>query len=254
MVLNVLDLFSGIGGFALGLERTGGFRIAAFCESNLYCQAVLRRHWASVPIFDDVRTLDAAQFRGIDVITGGFPCQDISAAGAMAGLEGDRSGLWSELCRLIGEIRPRFAIVENVPNLLAGPTGQPGGWFGRILGDLAAVRFDAEWHCIPSSAIGAAFEGDRVWMVATPNGKHGAARLGAIENGPAPILTPDRFEHFRAGLDLRMATACGPLGNLDGFSDFVDRRERTAAIGNSNPPQIPEIIGQAILASMESPT
>lgn len=163
----VLDLFSGIGGFSLGLERTGGFETVAFCEIEPYCRRVLAKHWPKVPCYEDIRILTAVQLRrdGInpDVVTGGFPCQDISTAGKQAGITGERSGLWSELCRLIGELRPRYAILENVSALISGNHGQ---WFGKVLGDLAEVGFDAEWHCISASAIGARHRRDRVWIVA----------------------------------------------------------------------------------------
>lgn len=166
-MLKVLDLFSGIGGFSLGLERTGGFETVAFCEIEPYCRRVLAKHWPKVPCYEDIRILTADKLRGDginpDVITGGFPCQDISTAGKQAGITGERSGLWSELCRLIGELRPRYAILENVSALISGNHGQ---WFGKVLGDLAEVGFDAEWHCISASAIGARHRRDRVWIVA----------------------------------------------------------------------------------------
>lgn len=165
--LRVLDLFSGIGGFSLGLERTGGFETVAFCEIEEFPRRVLAKHWPEVPCYHDVRELTAAKLASdgiaIDVICGGFPCQDISTAGHGAGLEGERSGLWSEYARLIGELRPKFVIVENVAALL-------GRGMGRVLGDLAAIRYDAEWHCIPASAIGAHHRRDRLWIVGYPYG------------------------------------------------------------------------------------
>jgi DNA (cytosine-5)-methyltransferase 1 len=164
-MLRVLDLFSGIGGFSLGLERTGGFTTVAFCEIEPFCQRVLAKHWPKVPIYDDVRELTGARLAAdgiaVDVICGGFPCQDISFAGKRAGLEGARSGLWSEYGRLIGELRPRFVIVENVPGLLS--LGM-----GTVLGDLAALRYDAVWDCVPAAAVGAPHRRDRVWLVAHP--------------------------------------------------------------------------------------
>src|ERR1035437_5089521 len=134
MSLNVLDLFSGIGGFSLGLERAG-MRTVAFCEIEPYCRAVLRKHWPDVPIFEDVRTLAAADVPGVDLICGGFPCQDISLAGKGAGITGERSGLWGEYARLVGELRPRYVIVENVAALL-------GRGMARVLGDLSQIGYD----------------------------------------------------------------------------------------------------------------
>lgn len=133
--LKVLDLFSGIGGFSLGLERTGGFETVAFCEIEKYPQKVLAKHWPGVPIYEDVKELTKKQLdtdgiTGIDVITGGFPCQDLSVAGKQEGIEAGRSGLWSELCRIISDIRPRYAIVENVTALISGDNGR---WFGKFL-------------------------------------------------------------------------------------------------------------------------
>ena len=171
--LRVLDLFSGIGGFSLGLERTGGFETVAFCEIEPFPRKILAKHWPEVPCYHDVTKLtgDILARDGItvDVITGGFPCQDISVAGKQAGIsEGTRSGLWSEIVRLIGELSPRYVIVENVANLLSGPSDRRGGWFGRILGDLAECGYDAEWENIPASALGAPHRRERVWLVAYP--------------------------------------------------------------------------------------
>lgn len=134
--MNVLDLFSGIGGFSLGLERAG-MRTVAFCEINPFCQRVLAKHWPTVPCYDDIRTLTAERLAAnaatgdiqIDVICGGFPCQDVSFAGRRAGLDGERSGLWFEYARLVSEIRPKIIIVENTPGLLSLGMGTVlGAW------------------------------------------------------------------------------------------------------------------------------
>jgi len=161
--MRVLDLFSGIGGFSLGLEAAG-METMAFCEVDPFCRSVLAQHWPKVPIYDDVRTLTADAIRrdGLpppDVICGGFPCQDISFAGKRAGLEGARSGLWGEYRRLIGELRPRFVVVENVTGLLS--LG-----LGTVLADLSALGYDATWDCVPASAVGAPHRRDRIWIVA----------------------------------------------------------------------------------------
>lgn len=157
-----IDLFSGIGGFSLGLERAGHETIA-FCEIDPYCQKVLAKHWPNVDIHDDIRKLSYKLSSGFSgIVTAGFPCQDISCAGKREGIEGERSGLWSELARVLGELRPRYAILENVSALLSGDRGR---WFGRVLGDLAEIGYDCEWHCIPASYLGAPHRRDRIWII-----------------------------------------------------------------------------------------
>ena len=166
--MRVLDLFSGIGGFSLGLERAG-MRTVAFCEIDPFCRAVLAKHWPSVLCHDDIRTFHASAGFA-DVICGGFPCQDISFAGDGAGLAGARSGLWSELARLIGAVRPRYAIVENVAALLKRGMGD-------VLGDLARIGYDAEWSVVSACSMGAPHVRRRVFIVAYPNGQHGREGL-----------------------------------------------------------------------------
>ena len=167
--MNVLDLFSGIGGFSLGLERCG-FKTVAFCEVDKKAQLVLQKHWPGVPIYGDIRELTyerlkADKIQPIDIICGGFPCQDISLAGKGAGIEGKRSGLWAEFARIIGEILPAFAIIENVAALR-----YKGKGLYRVLGDLAEIGYSAEWHCIPACAVGAPHQRDRIWIIAYPSG------------------------------------------------------------------------------------
>ena len=172
MTYKVLDLFSGIGGFSLGLERTGGFETVAFCEIEKYPQQVLAKHWPGVPIYNDVMELTNERLKadGIfpDVITGGFPCQDISVAGNQKGIgEGTRSGLWSECARLVGSVRPRYSIFENVSALLSGG-GTGGEWFQRVLFDISEIGgYEVEWHCISASELGAHHHRDRVWIILT---------------------------------------------------------------------------------------
>lgn len=191
--MTLLDLFSGIGGFSLGLERAG-FRTVAFCEIDPWCRRVLAKHWPKVPIYDDVRTVDAARLRAdgierIDAICGGFPCQDISLAGKGAGLDGERSGLWREYARIIGDVRPRHAIVENVGAIR-------GRGLLAVLADLAALGYDAEWHSIPAAAVGAPHLRDRVWIVATDTN---AASEGRRRDGAHGAIARDSGETLGAG-------------------------------------------------------
>jgi len=233
-VLRVLDLFSGIGGFSLGLERAG-MRTVGFCEIDPYCRAVLRKHWPGVPCFEDVRACAGVE---CDVICGGFPCQDISYAGKGAGLAGERSGLWGEYFRLIRKLRPSYAIVENVAALL-------DRGFGRVLGDLAEIGYDAEWNCIPASAVGAPHDRDRVWIVAYSDslGRVPSLQLARrIREAGHPCF----WKSFRAtDFAVRVQELAAFCGAADGLSTGMDGRLH--ALGNAVVPQIPEIIGRAIL-------
>ena len=161
--MRILDLFSGIGGFALGLESVG-MQTVAFCESDGYARRVLRRHWPDVWLYEDMRTLSAKRLKadgitGIDLICGGFPCQDISCAGKGAGIEGSRSGLWSEYARLIREVRPRWVIAENVPALRSRGAD-------KVLGDLEAAGYSAWPLVVGALHAGAPHQRSRVWIVA----------------------------------------------------------------------------------------
>jgi DNA (cytosine-5)-methyltransferase 1 len=283
MKLRVLDLFSGIGGFSLGLERTGGFETVAFCEIEPFPRRVLAKHWPEVPCYDDVRTLTGARLAAdgiaVDVITGGFPCQDLSVAGKQRGMgEGTRSGLWSEIVRLIGDLRPRYVIVENVAALLAGPSERRGGWFGRVLGDLAECGYDAEWENIPASALGAPHRRERVWLVAyadkarreaqwTRKKRPGQSQQVVLSSGSDQ--NTDAHEIYAQGQQPGIIDAQGWAGQITGSpgprlasvggfwrvepdvgrvaNGVPDRSHRLAALGNSVVPQIPELIGRAIL-------
>ena len=164
MSLRLLDLFSGIGGFSYAAERlVGGYDTVQFVEQNPFCQSILRKHWPDVPIHDDICTL-RPEPGSADVVCGGFPCQDISTAGKQAGIkEGTRSGLFYELIRIVRVVRPKFIILENVAAIL------DNAMLGTVLGELAEAGFDAEWVCIPASAVGACHQRDRWWLVAYAN-------------------------------------------------------------------------------------
>ena len=156
--LMVGSLFAGIGGFDLGLERAG-FDIAWQVEIDPYCQRVLAKHWPHVQRYGDIRTIDWGTVEPVDLLCGGFPCQDISLAGKGAGLTGERSGLWFEYAKAIEVLKPRYVLIENVSALRSRGLDQ-------VLGSLAALGYDAEWHCIPACAVGAPHRRDRVWIIA----------------------------------------------------------------------------------------
>lgn len=159
MAWNVLDLFSGIGGMSLGLERAG-MRTIAFCDSEPFCRDWLDQQWPGVPCFEDVRQLHAGLVRErVDVIAGGFPCQDVSVAGKGAGIEGERSGLWVEMFRLVRELRPRWVLVENVPALRTRGAD-------RVLGDLESEGYTCMPLVVGADDVGAPHRRKRVWIVA----------------------------------------------------------------------------------------
>jgi DNA (cytosine-5)-methyltransferase 1 len=160
-MMRVGSLFSGIGGIELGLEKEG-FETAWFVEKDPYAQAVLRKHWPTTTIYGDITTINFTELPRIDVLTGGFPCQDISNAGKRVGITGSRSSLWKHYLRAINELRPRYVFAENVAALT-----QRG--LGVVLCDLAALGYDAEWHCVPASAVGAPHRRDRIIIIALPN-------------------------------------------------------------------------------------
>jgi DNA (cytosine-5)-methyltransferase 1 len=240
MKLKLLDLFSGIGGFSLGLERTGGFETVAFCEIEEFPRRVLKKHWPEVPCYHDIRNLTAERLAAdgiaVDAICGGFPCQDISLAGNGAGLDGDRSGLWWEYARIIGELRPRVVFVENVTELC-------NRGLGDVLGSLATLGYDAEWHCIPASYVGARQLRDRVWIVAN-------SQCDSLQ-GRADIASTwqkkSRAEQL-AGLvqpcSWPTVSSARDRGTGHGIPDGVHRNK---GLGNAVVPHVPELLGRAWL-------
>lgn len=239
--LRVLDLFSGIGGFSLGLERTSGFETVAFCEIEEFPRRVLAKHWPGVPQYHDVST---AQFsEAVDLVTAGFPCQDISIANQnAAGLAGERSGLFWHILRTVCMVGRPHLLLENVAELLKRG-------MGSVLGALAQIGYDTQWHCIPASSVGSIQERDRVWIIANPSEVRatrlltsadiGAARQG--RQGGASNLFNVSSAPFERGdchaQPLLRGMACRVPGRVD----------RVGACGNSVDPNIPELIGRAIL-------
>ena len=161
--LKILDTFAGIGGFSYAAEKIiGGFETTQFIEIEPYCQKVLKKHWPNIPIHDDIKTFTARPFQ-FDVITAGFPCQDISVAGLQKGItKQSRSGLFYELIRVICLVRPKFIVLENVAAIL-------NNGLDIVLGELSEAGYDAEWSVISASSLGACHRRSRWWLVAYPN-------------------------------------------------------------------------------------
>lgn len=245
------SLFAGIGGFDLGFERAG-----MVCkwqvEIDDYATKVLTKHWPNVHRERDIRECGKHNLEAVDVICGGFPCQDISLAGDGAGIDGTRSGLWSEYARIIRDLGPRFVVVENVAALLIRG-------LDRVLGTLANLGYDAEWSCVSACSMGAPHSRDRMFIIANrrevrrnwcgwdSDRKHGicsglnnwqAAKIGAewrdvecwiksaVEDGGGIITSAERG------------------GMADGISYRLDR---IGGCGNAVVPQIAELIGRRIL-------
>ena len=167
MTLKVLDLFSGIGGFSYAAERlVGGFETTQFVEIDTYCQRVLHKNFPNVPIHHDITEFNATEGQ-FDVITAGFPCQDVSIAGRQDGIgEGTRSGLFFEVLRLARQIRPKFILFENVRNLLSHSEGET---FQQILQEIAKAGFDVEWSVVSAKDVGACHLRERLWFIAYPS-------------------------------------------------------------------------------------
>jgi DNA (cytosine-5)-methyltransferase 1 len=260
--LRHLDLFSGIGGFALA-ARWAGMETVGFCEIEPYCQKILRKHWPSVPIWEDVRKvyrfaddcvpcgdckepfcelcnehfadcqcLGCSQFDDeigpVDLVTAGFPCQDISVGHTWTkarGIDGERSGLWREVVRITSVVRPRWLLCENVPALRSRG-------LGRCLKDLWEIGYDSEWHIVSASSVGAEHKRERIWITAYPKG------LG-LEG-----IWPEGFQvsHVHEG---QILSLCSSDGQWEVEPDFrrtdarlSGRMDRLKALGNSIQPQV----------------
>ena len=267
--LKVLDLFSGIGGFSLGLERTGGFETVAFCEIDPFCRQVLEKHWPDVPIHEDVRDLTADAVGHIDVITGGYPCQPFSLAGKRAGEEDDRH-LWPEVKRLVAAIRPRWCLFENV-------FGHISMGLDEVLSDLDNEGYTAWPLVIPACAVDAPHRRNRVWIVGHTehngrNGAHTDARrakeqqpgvreVGEPTGTSSPFNVADPSSIHAQGFQNRPGeveswggSGWKPEPPVGRVANGIPRRvDRLKSLGNAVVPQIPEIIGRAIiLADSES--
>jgi DNA (cytosine-5)-methyltransferase 1 len=267
-MIKVLDLFSGIGGFSLGLERAGPFRTVAFCERDAFCQAVLRKHWPDVPIHDDVRALNFGG--GVDVITGGYPCQPFSVAGKQKGAADDRH-LWPSMFEIIKHKRPRWVVAENV-------AGHIAMGLDEVLFDLESEGYTARPLVIPACAVDAPHRRDRVWIVAhsdtrqrnKPHPKiragrnapangcknvadarstRSAARLSGQDEGQKGIAEKfDDGSHRPHGWSASDNWATEP--DVGRVAHGVPRRvDRLKALGNAVVPQVVEQIGKAILAA-----
>ena len=269
--LKVLDLFSGIGGFSLGLERTGGFETVAFCEIEEFPRKVLKKHWPEVPCYEDVRTLKGSDIGPVEVICGGYPCQPFSTSGKRLGQKDDRH-LWPEFSRLVAELRPSWVIGENV-------AGHISMGLDEVLSDLEGQGYACRTFVIPACAVDAPHRRDRCWTVAyrkelqrngcgedrepgqrqipqpgergsqeplaDANGQRGCSRNAEREDAK-DAGKPSRGERHDTGRMVAWLPEPGVGRVANGVPGRVDRLK---ALGNAVVPQIPEMIGNAILAA-----
>ena len=205
-ILRHLDLFSGIGGFTLAAKWVG-IQTDQFVEIDPYCQRILAKNFPGVPIHGDIATFTATQGQ-FDVITGGFPCQDISRANPNGrGLEGERSGLFHELMRIVRQCRPRYVVLENVAALLSKHGGRD---MGTVLWELSESGYDAEWQVISAASVGAPHLRERVFIIAYADGKRHiqSQTRGSIYNQDwhNPPSQQKKREQFYATISSRSTT------------------------------------------------
>ena len=238
------SLFAGIGGFDLGFERAG-----MVCkwqvEIDDYATRVLEKHWPNVPRWRDVRTFPPRGDWAVDVICGGFPCQDISYAGKGEGLDGDRSGLFYEAMRVIRTLGPRVVVLENVAALFTRG-------FDQVLGSLADCGFDAEWSIIPASSVGAPHRRERVFIVANTNSKRRTSDSIQAQVDAEGLCQPEAWRGNGPnvqqlsgvhGVRSRLFPPSGVCRMDDGLPQNVDRLR---GLGNAVVPQVAEWIGRRV--------
>lgn len=273
-------MFSGIGGLELGLEWAGIGETVWQVESSAFCRQVLARHWPTAERFEDVRTVGSATLAPVDLICGGFPCQDVSSAGARRGLAGERSGLWREFARVVRELAPRWVVVENVAS-------GAGLWFDAVMRELEQLGYDCLPLPLSAYAVGAPHRRDRLFIVAHADRDGGpvgaehaevAGTSSAVAHANSQFAVEQRRrearstetvtpiagdpdgsgrEGHRAEAHARRTGSATPswrppvpdlLRVADGVSARLDcSRPRIAALGNAVVPQCAEVVGWVIL-------
>ncbi|MDW5562589.1 MAG: DNA cytosine methyltransferase [Methanomassiliicoccus sp.] len=259
--LTVGSLFSGIGGIDLGLERAG-MKVSWQCEHDpkskkpfgeQFNQRILGQHWQGVELYGDVCEIDTDDLERVDIIAGGFPCQDISQAGKGVGISGPRSSLFFEAMRIVRDLRPRFVLLENVPALRYRG-------LGHVLQELAFCGYDAEWDIVSAASVGALHRRDRMLIVAYP---HGGGHLhGEPQEQPAEVWLQSFGEPVPGGQDVsvfsyrpsdshsypKWADLWGAEPGVCQVADGVPARvDQLRALGNAVVPQVAEFVGSLIV-------
>ena len=249
--LTVGSVFSGIGGFDLGLERAG-MKVCWHSEIDPFACKVLKKHWAHVPNLGDIKQINWNNVPHVDVIAGGYPCQPFSTAGKRQGEKDDRH-LWPYFLRAISELRPRYAILENV-------RGHLSLGFDRVLGDLTEIGYDAEWQIVSAASVGAPHRRDRIICIAYPNDTASDRQLSKISDD-------ERIRHGQHGIKTDLATTSRiwrhDRGRTEGYvggqwwepepdvgrvaHGIPSRVDRLRGLGNAVVPQVAEAVGQLIM-------
>lgn len=253
--LTIGSLFSGIGGLELGLERAGLGPVLWQVEIDPFCREVLAKHWPNVTRYTDVTTVDTAKLARVDVVCGGFPCQDVSSAGKRRGLDGPRSGLWREFSRIVEAIRPRLVVVENVAS-------GKRLWLPTVKAKLESLGYRTRAYGLSAADVGARHRRRRVFVVADTHGQGESAGAIDAEMGRAPQVAADTHS---PELREQSRRSSGPQGTREaepqhsrwrdpepdmvrvvhGIPRGLDRHRRRA-LGNSVVPQCAEVIGRLI--------
>jgi len=273
---NVLDLFSGIGGFSLGLESTGFFKTICFVEKDKFCQKILQKNFPNIPIEDEVRNVKGERFKA-DVITGGFPCQPFSVAGKRRGTDDDRY-LWDETIRIVSEQKCKWFIGENVEGII---NIQDGMVFRQIHDDLESEGFEVQSLIIPASGVGAWHQRKRVWIIANSNNdgsyrqKRNETKSSSYQSKEWLFVGNNKQDVWNTESTRRESSSMGPgkrefgrasswgkqcesnwwkaqsklcgVPNGVSFELDKDRKDRIKSLGNSIVPQIAREIGLAIM-------
>lgn len=229
------SLFSGIGGFEIGAERIG-IKTIWSCEIEKYQRKILKKHFPNTFQYEDIR--EAKKFRYVDIISGGFPCQDISVAGRGEGIEGERSGLWTEMFRVIRNVRPKYAIIENSPALLIRG-------FEKILCDLSKIGYNAEWQCLRNSSFGYPHERKRLYVIAYSNKIRLQSNIQEYRNFE-PVFrkwASNTNDGYTCAKRIYEMPTSKYIRNDDGFRNWT---HRVGAIGNSVNPTVTQYLFECI--------
>lgn len=243
MTIKIGSLFAGIGGFELGLERAiPGAQTIWQVEKEPFCQSILKKHWPHAQLFDDVCAVGAHNLPPVDILCGGFPCQNITNGGKKEGIYGEKSSLWFEMRRIISELRPPIIILENVAAITFRG-------LSRVLADLAALRYDAEWCIISARDFGAPHLRERWFCVAYPLRSRGAAWLSTPRPEQEEPTTKFDDDCDRPTWRPRQSHWSVEPAICRVVNGVSNRAHRLRALGNAIVPQCSQWIGEQVYMS-----